>query len=91
MEQEYYRRLIQLEARMHRMETMMQALFVRLGIDPVEVVPQEPEEPPEVKTIRTALLSGEKIKAIKLYREVYGVSLKEAKDAVDTMEENLRG
>ena len=32
-----------------------------------------------------ALLSGDKIKAIKLYRSIYGVGLKEAKDALDAM------
>jgi ribosomal protein L7/L12 len=70
------------------METMMQALLIRLGIDSAEVTPQEP---PETRAIREALLSGHKIKAIKLYRELYGVSLKEGKDAIDAMEGNLRG
>jgi ribosomal protein L7/L12 len=88
MEQEYYRRLIQLEARMHRMEAMMQTLLVRLGIDAEEITPQEPRE---TGAIREALLSGNKIKAIKLYRELYGVGLKEAKDAVDAMEGGLWG
>jgi ribosomal protein L7/L12 len=87
MEQEYYKRLIQLEARMHRMEAMMQALLIRSGIDPAEVIPQEP---PETSAIREALLSGNKIKAIKLYRTLHNVGLKEGKDAIDTMEENLR-
>jgi ribosomal protein L7/L12 len=88
MEQEYYRRLIQLEARMHRMEAMMQALLVRLGVESAEVTPQEP---PETVAIREILLSGNKIKAIKLYRELYGVGLKEAKDAIDALERGLRG
>jgi ribosomal protein L7/L12 len=88
MEREYYRRLIQLEARMHRMEAMMQALLVRLGVESAEVTPQEP---PETGAIREALLLGKKIEAIKLYRELYGVGLKEAKDAIDAMERSLRG
>jgi ribosomal protein L7/L12 len=88
MDQEYYRRLIQLEARVHRMEVMMQTLLTRLGIDSAEITPQEP---PETNAIREALLSGHKINAIKLYRELYGVSLKEGKDAIDAMERNLRG
>jgi ribosomal protein L7/L12 len=82
-----YRRIIQLEARMHRMEVMMQALLSRLSIDPAEVAPQEP---PETGAIREALLSGNKINAIKLYRNLYGVSLKEAKDAIDAMESRYR-
>lgn len=78
-----YGRFIQLEARVHRMEAMMQALLIRLGIDPAEVTPPEP---PENSAIREALLSGNKIYAIKLYRTFYGVGLKEAKDAIDAME-----
>ena len=88
MDQEYYRRLLQLEARVHRMEAMMEALLVRLGIDPAEVTP---EEPSETNAIRTAMLAGNKILAIKLYRELYGVGLKEAKDAVEALEWNIRG
>ena len=88
MEQEYYRRLIQLEARVHRMEAMMQALLTRLGVDSAEFTPQEP---PETGAIREMVLSGRKINAIKLYRELYGVGLREAKDAVDAMERDLRG
>ena len=80
---DYYCRIIQLEARMHRMEAMMQALLIRLGIDPEEVTPPEP---PENRAIREALLAGNKIHAIKLYRSLYGVSLKDAKDAIDAME-----
>lgn len=88
MEQDTYRRLLPLEARVHRLETMMEALLMRLGIDPAEVMPEEPSQP---EVVREALLAGNKILAIKLYRELYGVGLKEAKDAVDAMEGNLRG
>ncbi len=38
-----------------------------------------------IGAIREALLSGDKMKAIKLYRNVYGVGLKEAQDALDAM------
>ena len=88
MEQEYYSRLIQLEARVHRIEAMMEAMLVRLGIDSAEFTPREP---PEMEAIREMVLLGRKINAIKLYRELYGVGLKEAKDAVDAMERKLRG
>jgi ribosomal protein L7/L12 len=89
MEQENYKRLTQLEARMHRMEAMMQALLMRLGIDPAEVTPEE-EPPKETQAIREALLAGNKILAIKLYRDLYGVGLREAKEAVEAMEKSLR-
>jgi ribosomal protein L7/L12 len=70
------------------MEVMMQKVLTRLGIDSAEVMPQEPSE---MRAIRKELLAGHKITAIKLYRELYGVGLKEAKDAIDAMEGNLRG
>jgi len=72
------------------MEAMMQALLIRLGIDPEEVTPKV-SEAPEIRAISEALLLGEKINAIKLYRQYYGVGLKEAKDAIDALERNLRG
>jgi ribosomal protein L7/L12 len=88
MDHQEYIRFVRLEARVTRMETMMQALLARMGIAPAEF---EPPEPPEPQAIREALMSGNKILAIKLYREHYGVGLKEAKDAVDAMEGRYRG
>jgi len=44
-----------------------------------------PQERPEMGAIREALLSGDRMKAIKLYRSVYGVGLNEARDALDAM------
>lgn len=76
------RRLTSLEARMSRMETMMQEVLIHVGINPVAVLPQER---PEIEAIREALFSGDKMKAIKLYRSFYGVSLKEAQDAINAM------
>ena len=35
--------------------------------------------------IARLVAEGEKIEAIKLYRELYGVGLKEAKDVIDSM------
>ena len=81
-EQEYYRRVDQLVTRMNRMEAMMQALLIHLGINPAEITPQEP---PEIRGIREALRLGDRMKAIKLYRGLYGVGLKEAQDALDAM------
>jgi ribosomal protein L7/L12 len=81
-EQEYYRRVDQLVTRMNRMEAMVQALLNHLGINPGELTPHEP---PEIRAIREALLAGNKMKAIQLYRGLYGVGLKEAQDALDAM------
>ena len=40
--------------------------------------------------INAEIFSGQKISAIKLYREATGAGLKEAKDAVEVMEKDLR-
>lgn len=41
--------------------------------------------------IRSLLLEGKKIEAIKIYREATGLGLKESKDAVEVVESELRG
>jgi hypothetical protein len=41
--------------------------------------------------IRSLLLQGNKIEAIKIYRETTGLGLKESKDAVELIESELRG
>jgi len=43
-----------------------------------------------VQQIRDALFAGQKIGAIKLYREATGLGLKEAKDFIDALEAKLR-
>jgi Ribosomal protein L7/L12 C-terminal domain len=41
--------------------------------------------------VRSLLLQGNKIEAIKIYREATGLGLKESKDAVELIESELRG
>jgi hypothetical protein len=43
-----------------------------------------------VQRIRDAVFAGRKIEAIRLYRECTGEGLREAKDFVDALEEELR-
>ena len=81
-EQEYYRRVDQLTTKMNKMEAMMQQLLIHLNIDPAELMPPEP---PELRAIREALRSGDRMKAIKLYRSLYNVGLQEAQDALNAM------
>lgn len=45
---------------------------------------------PQANAVADALASGQKIQAIKLYREYSGKGLAEAKDAVEAMESDLR-
>ncbi len=52
------------------------------GSNPVAV---QRQEPPEMAAIRAAWLAGDKIKAIKLYRGLYGGSMQEAQDALNRM------
>ncbi len=42
-------------------------------------------EPPVDDEIKTLIAEGNKIKAIKRYREITGVGLKEAKDYIDKL------
>jgi ribosomal protein L7/L12 len=113
IDQEHARYIVSLEARMSRMETMLQQLLgilttsstdmqrmlqmqamlqelqssqdIRMrGTPDISGAPTS-QERPEIRAIREALLSGDKIKAIKLYRSVFGVGLKEAQDAINKM------
>jgi ribosomal protein L7/L12 len=45
---------------------------------------------PQRQAIEAAIFAGNKIEAIKLYREATGVGLAEAKQAVEAMEASLR-
>ena len=99
-DQEQVRYITSLQARMNRMEILMRQLLNMLstGVSTGERIQiqnmlQElhrnpetpPQERPEIGAIRQALLSGDKLKAIKLYRSVYGVGLREAQEALDAM------
>ena len=44
----------------------------------------------DLERIRNALFAGRKIEAIKIYRESTGQGLKQAKDAVELLEDELR-
>jgi ribosomal protein L7/L12 len=101
-DQQQVRYITSLQARMNRMETLMQQLLTVLEnsgslysgeriqmqnmLQELQGNPEfRSQERPEMEAIRQALLSGNKITAIKLYRSVYGVSLKEAQDALSAM------
>ena len=45
----------------------------------------EPGEVPTVEHVKRLAAAGETIQAIKIYREIYHVGLKEAKDAVENL------
>jgi len=89
MGQEYDNRQAQLEERVEQLEIVVQMLCTHLGINPAQLMERGMSGPPEIEAIRQALLSGNKINAIKIYRSIYGVGLKEAKEAVEAMERNM--
>ena len=45
----------------------------------------EPGQIPTMENVERLVAAGEKILAIKMYREIYRVGLKEARDAVEKM------
>lgn len=52
----------------------------------LEIRDYAPAEPDAFGEVRAHLRAGKKIQAIKIYRELTGTGLKEAKDAVERME-----
>lgn len=70
------------QARLRRIERQLDYLFQHFGIDP-RVVDAQPVGLPG--DFYAALQAGKMINAIKIYREVTGVGLKEAKDAVEAI------
>ena len=57
------------------------------GADAVDAMATRPTHEATLAHVTAALRAGKKIEAIRLYREFAGVGLKEAKDAVDQMEQ----
>lgn len=62
------------------------ALARRRGVEVVSLTPPPPGGPPVDASPEQHLRAGNKIAAIKRFRELHGVGLKEAKDAVEAME-----
>jgi ribosomal protein L7/L12 len=75
------------EDRIVRLERMVDYLFQRLQIDPNAAFATEFMMGGEglPSSFYEAMAQGKTIQAIKIYREVTGVSLKDAKKAVDAM------
>ena len=73
----------QLRSRINELEDRLKFLYRRLNIDYVE----PSANPVLLPQIQDALRRGNKIEAIKIYRELTGVGLAEAKDAIDKAEQ----
>lgn len=74
-----------LKSRVSELEDKLQLLYRRLNIDYAD----PNSNPARSPQIQEALRRGDKIEAIKLYRELTGVSLAEAKQVIDRIESKL--
>ncbi len=66
-----------------RIERKLDTLLASLGLS--SGGPPAAAGDPRMHEVHSLAAAGRKIEAIKLYREVTGLGLKEAKDAVDAM------
>lgn len=70
-----------IEQRLERLERRLDRIAEHLGLDA--------NLPPDVKSFRELIRAGNKIEAIKEYREQHHVGLKEAKGAIDAVEREM--
>jgi ribosomal protein L7/L12 len=76
----------QLRSRVNEMEDRLKALYRHLNLEYADPG-SDPAMSPQVQD---ALRRGNKIEAIKIYREMTGVGLAEAKNAIDKAERFIR-
>lgn len=76
----------QLRFRVNELEDRLQFLYSRLNIDYAD----QNSDPALSPQIQDALRRGNKIEAIKFYRELTGVGLAEAKQAIDRAEQFIK-
>ena len=75
-----------LKSRINELEDKLQFLYRRLNIEYAD-----PNSDPIISPqIQEALRRGNKIEAIKIYRELTGVGLAEAKQAIDRAEQFIK-
>lgn len=78
--------ILLLKSRINELEEKLQFLYRRLNID-YAAPTADPGLAPE---IQDALRRGNKIEAIKIYRELTGVGLAEAKRVIDRAEQFIK-
>ena len=78
--------IIALKARLAELEDRLKCIYRHLNIEFLENN-SDPISPP---LIQAALREGNKIAAIKIYREMTGVGLAEAKQAIDRAEQFIK-
>jgi ribosomal protein L7/L12 len=75
-----------LKSRVNELEEKLQFLDRRLNIDYLD----PNSDPALAPQVQDALRRGNKIEAIKIYRELTGVGLAEAKQAIDRAEQFIK-
>lgn len=78
--------IIALKARIEELEERMKFLYRRLNIDYMD----PNSDPALAPQVQDALRRGNKIEAIKIYRELTGVGLAEAKQVIDRAEQFIK-
>jgi len=78
--------VLALKSRISELEDKLQFLYRRLNIDYLA----SNSDPVLAPQIQDALRRGNKIEAIKIYRELTGVGLAEAKQAIDRAEQFMK-
>ncbi len=78
----------EIRIRLARLENKVDFLFQELGLQEKYLAesPQDAALQAATSEIMALLRMNRKIEAIKLYRQMTGLGLKEAKDAIDNME-----
>lgn len=76
----------QLRSRVNELEDRLKALYRHLNLE----YANPGEDPAMNPKVQEALRRGNKIEAIKVYRELTGLGLAEAKDAIDKAERFVR-
>ena len=75
-----------LRSRINELEDRLKFLYRRLNIDYVD----PNSDPALAPQVQDALRHGNKIEAIKIYRELTGVGLAEAKNAIERAEQFIK-
>ena len=78
--------ILLLKSRISELEDRLNFLYQRLGIEYAD----PNSDPVRSPQIQEALHRGNKIEAIKIYRELTGVGLAEAKEVIDRAERSIK-
>jgi ribosomal protein L7/L12 len=78
--------ILLLKSKINELEDRLNFLYSRLNIEYAD----PGSDPVLAPQIQEALRRGNKIEAIKIYRQLTGVGLAEAKDAIDKAEKFIR-